>query len=856
MLRSFDSLALRQIRTRPLRAVLTTFGIVLGVGMVFGVLLLVGTIRHTFDQLFESVYGNTDLVASGEFNAGSLPAGDLAKARAVPGVAKASGDVLGVFTLIGRDGRAEKGAKAKVNVAGWQAGAYDLGTIRVLAGRKDVRGGEIALASSWAKDHGIGLGDTIRFATPSGVASLKVAGIIEYTSGLSFGGQGFGRIDLATARALMDKPGVYDEIRIVAGESVDTQALSQRVKHALGRGVDVRTPQAVSADVNEQLQGLNVVLYFFSGMALFVGAFLILNSFNMTVLQRMREIGMLRTIGTTRGMVVRSVMVEALALGVIGTVLGLALGIGLAAGLIRMVGSIGLPVGTLQLSASDVTVAVVLGLAVTAAGALYPAARASRVAPIRAVLSGTEARKRTGIGRAVLGTALFLPGLLLGGLFWFGDFNTGSAAAGVLGIGGTMAMFVGMALAAPFVIMPLIAGLAVPFRRLLPTGGRLAADSLRGNPARTSATAAALMICLSVVVVDGAMSASFLGSIDDQINRNFAQDLTIQPQGLEAGGPVPGISPALRRQIAAIPEAGTVTPKRSIFLKLPEISHGSKIGEVDGVDPRVYPRLDFSTIKGASRALAYGRVARGGVIVSNRYADRAGLRVGDRLSLKGPAGTQSLPVAGIVTTLAGGGIPLVVMSLGTMHAIYGVTADTQILMRARSAPDRALLERKVQALVDRRYPNLEVLSNAELKANIDNHVNRQFALFNAIMAIAVIVSLLGVINTLAMSVMERTREIGVLRALGSSRWQVRRTMLDESLLMTLAGAVAGILFGALIGWAWVKGIQINLEGLAFRFPATTVLLVALGGILLGVLAAILPARRAARLNVIQALSYE
>ncbi len=856
MLRSFDSIAIRQLRTRRLRALLTTFGIVLGVGMVFGVLLLVGTIRHTFDQLFNSIYGNSDLVASGQLGTGSLPASDLPRVRAVPGVKSATGDIFSVFTVVDEHGRAEKGPKSKLNVAGWERGGLDTGSVKVVAGRGELRGREIALADEWATDRGIKVGDVIRVATPAGIAPLRVAGIVRYSSGLSFGGQGFGRVDLAAGRVLMDKPGVYDEIRIVAQKGVAVEPLGKRIQRALGAGIEVRTPKAVSADVNDQLQGLNVVLYFFSGMALFVGAFLILNSFNMTVLQRMREIGMLRTIGATRGMVIRSVMLEGLALGVVGTALGLALGVGLATGLIHFMGNLGLPVGSVRLSAGDAIVAGLLGLVVTAAGALYPARRAGRVEPIRAVLGGSHPRRTASPVRAVVGLLLFLPGLLLGGLFWFGDFNTGSMLAGFVGIGGTMAMFVGMALAGPFVIMPVLTLLAVPFRRLLPTVGRLAADSVRANPLRTSATAAALMISLSVIVVDGVMSASFLGSISDQIDRNFAQDLTIQPQGFGAGGPVAGISTDLRKHLADLSEAGTVTPIRTFFLKLPKLSTQNKLGQAVGVDPRVYPKVDLSKIEGTSRAGAYEGLAKGGIIVGNHYAKNAGLHVGDTLSLRGPSATKDVRIAGVVSTLAGGGIPLVQMSLDTMRSIYGVTSDSQLLVKARSAADRKPLERAADALVARKYPNLEVLSNAELKSSIRSHINQQFNFFNAIMAIAVIVSLLGVINTLAMSVIERTREIGVLRALGSSRWQVRRTMLDESLLIALAGAIAGILFGALVGWAWVRGIQINLEGLSFRFPIATVASVAISGVVLGALASILPARRAARLKVIEALSYE
>jgi putative ABC transport system permease protein len=571
----------------------------------------------------------------------------------------------------------------------------------------------------------------------------------------------------------------------------------------------------------------------------------------------MRELGMLRTLGASRRMATASVLVEALVLGVVGTALGLGLGFGLAAGLISLMRGMGVPVGTLDVSASAVVTAVVVGIVVTLLGAFWPARRAGRISPIRAVLGDAEVRRKASKRRIVIALALFLPGLWFGGSFWFGGESETGGVAAFGGIAMTMAMFAGMAVAAPFLIMPVIRWLAAIFRRLLPTGGRLAADSLVSNPLRTAATAVALTIGLSVVVVNSSMSTSFVKTIEDQMDQVFARDFTVQAQGftIEQGGG-PGVPRSLERRIAAMPETGTVAPLRAMPLELPAIDSGSKQGIAFGVDPVKQPAVDGTEFQGVDQSEVYAELARGGVVIGAPYANRANLERGDTIELLGPEGKQEAKVAGIIDTLGPMNGMEMRMSIDTMNRVYGSYPPAELGVEAASADDRAALESKIGALVDSRYPNLELQSAADAKQEIRDEINRTFNMFNAIVVIAIIVSLLGVINTLAMSVLERTREIGVLRALGASRWQVRRTMLDESLMITIAGSLIGLASGVLIGFMWLRDVDEVLPGLRFHFPSGVAISVALAAVVLGVLAAILPARRAARLKVIDALTYE
>ncbi len=854
-MRSFGSLAFRQVRARRLRSLLTAVGIVLGVGMILGVLLLAVTIHRTFTDLFDSVYGRTDLIVSGE-GGDSVPHSTLSRVRRAPGVSEALGNVTSVFTLVDRSGNASTSASSRLNVAGERPAAAGLSDSRTVAGREARRGMEIALERSWADANGVSLGDRVRLATPAGVERLRVVGLFEFTTGLDFGGQGFARMPLQSGRRLMDKPQAFDEVDVVVdGGDAAIARTRGELRGQLPSGVKVQTPESKTADVEQQLQAFNVILYFFAAMALFVGGFLIFNSFSMTVFQRTREIGMLRTLGAGRWAITGSVLREAVLLGLLGAVLGLGLGVALAVGLIELMRALDFPVGKLAFSSTAPVAAVATGILTAILGALYPARRAGRTSPIRAVL-GTEGL-RAGLRprRAVLGGILIPLGL--GGAFWLGasdETTTIVAAAGMLG---TIAIFFGIALLAPFAIGPLVRGLSWPLRRAFPVEGRLAADAARSDPGRTAATATALTIGLALVVAVNSLGSSFLHSIDDEFDRDFARDLTVQPEGFAPGqGPQQTIAHGLRRRLARIPQAAVVANER--FLYTPDLP-GPKGVKGDGLllafDPPQYEQVDSTSIEGTSRALAFRRLARGWVTLGKGWAQETHLEVGDPITLHGPSGTRHTHVAGIVETVVFGG-QTVGMSLRTMRTVFGVTADTELALKATSAPARPILRKRVERIVNRDYPNLAVLSNDQLKSKVESQVSQQFGIFYAIVGVAIFASLFGIVNTLTMSVIERTRELGVLRALGASRWQIRRSIADESLVIGLIGALLGIAVGTGLGYALLRGLSSGIPGVEYRPPLATMVSVGLAGIVLGLIASVLPARRAARLDVIKAISYE
>ncbi len=859
-MRSYYSLPLRQLRTRKLRLLLTAAGIVLGVGMICGVLLLAATIQSTFTDLFDSVYGKADLVVSGSEETGTLPQADLKSIRAAEGVEEATGSIFAPVSLVGAGGKVADDSTATLNLSGEDPGA-DYSDVVLTDGREVDSGNEVKVLDTWAKSNGVGVGEAIRVAAPTGIRELEVVGLFRFGNNVQFGGEGFGSMPLDAARPILGKPRGFDEIEvIVEGDGpAAVDSVQRRLEDALGRGVQVSTPQQRGDEVQEQIQALNVVLYFFAGMALFVGGFLIFNSFNMTVLQRMREIGMQRTLGATRPMIVRSVLLEATFLGLIGAVLGLGLGLALGYALIEVMKAIDFPVGELELTPVAPIAAVVTGLLTAVAGALNPARRAGRIPPIRAVLGTEGLRTSPRPVRILIGLLLIGPGLF--GAFQLGaaDETTNAVVAG--GIAGTIAIFFGIALIAPFLIGPLTRVLSWPVRKLAPVEGRLAADSARSNPGRTAATATALMIGLALVVGINSLGASFLNSIEREFDRSFARDLTVQPRGFAPGqGPQQSIAPQVERQVERIPEAEVVAAESLIAVaELPRKQgrDSAPSGLLFAFEPSEFLAIDTTEFEagGDSREEFFARLDRGEVSVGRGYSDETGVEVGDTLVLDGPTGSREARVAGIIETVFAGG-QTVGMSRRTLRNVFGINVDSQLAIKARSDDERDALERKIEQVVERDFPNLAVLSNDEVKDNVEEQLNQTFGVFNALVAVAIFVSLFGIINTLSMSVIERTREIGVLRALGATRWQIRRTIADESLVIALIGAVMGIAIGAGLGWALLKGLSFGIPGVTYTPPIATMVGVAIAAVILGLIAAWLPARRAARLDVVRALSYE
>ena len=402
--------------------------------------------------------------------------------------------------------------------------------------------------------------------------------------------------------------------------------------------------------------------------------------------------------------------------------------------------------------------------------------------------------------------------------------------------------------------MPLIALLARPLRRLVPAGGRLAVRRAAGQPAAHRRDGRGAHVGLSVVVVNATMATSFVARVDDQLAAGMVRDLTVRPLGASlADGGAQTVPPALLRELRAMDGVRAAVPVRATFARLPGQDRAAPPGVVIGVEPAQWPLVDRAPVAGASRAQALAGLRRGEVILGAGYAKQEKLGTGDVLELDGPGGVARLRVAAVLAGIGELAVPSVQVSDAVLRQLYGPIPIAEVAVRATSRAEAGAVNDRIDRLVPRRYPDVEALSSAEHRRTVREAIDQQFAFFNAIVAVAIVVSLLGIVNTLSMSVLERTRELGVLRALGASRWAVRRTVLAESVLVTVAGALTGLALGFVIAWWWSHDMGENLPGFVLHVPVATASVVAIASVVLGVAAAALPARRAARLDVLRAI---
>jgi putative ABC transport system permease protein len=512
----------------------------------------------------------------------------------------------------------------------------------------------------------------------------------------------------------------------------------------------------------------------------------------------------------------------------------------------------GLPAGHLSLDGRAVLIAVAAGLAASFVGGLVPAVRAGRLSPLRAVLGEGELRTRPAKRR--IPVAIALAALGIAGVSALATATETSSSAVAAGVAGVLAIFGAVAIAGPFAIRPIASALSWPLRRLTPVDGRLAVDSVRANPIRAAATASGMMFGLALIAASGALAASFLGTVKRDLHRGLVRDFTVQPRDFHPGfGVQQSVAPQLGQRIAQLPGVRVATPERILFVK--DLLDG-RGGLAVGVDPARYPnvaRADYAY--GGTDAEVIPRVERGQVVLAEPLSREAGLRPGDAVTLKGPRGRLQTHVAGVVRTTVFAG-QAVGMSLGTMRAAYGVTTDTNLAITVRRGANRGRVERAIDTILARDYPQLRLLSNAQIKHDVERQVQQQFVLFDGLLGVCVLISLFGLVNTMGMNVLERTREIGTLRAIGASRWQLRRSIAEEGLLLALVGSLLGVVCGVVVGYVLVRGIERTIPALGYVFPAGTVVGVVIAATALGVVAAVLPARRAARMDVVEALADE
>jgi putative ABC transport system permease protein len=855
-LRRFSGISLRNLRARAQRTLLTAIGIVLGVGIVFGVLTLSDTMASTFKQLFSKAYGSADLTVTAAGGSGVFDERVLEKVRSYQGVASAAPRTSLSAALI-LDGKQENGLPEvqSMRLFGVDPESAALATGFELTGGRFPRSGkELTLDGGSAEAAGLRIGDEVTIGTPRGPEKLELVGLLRIPGG-SFGGLAFGMAPLPYAQERFEKPHQISSIAVEAVEGSSVSDLRTRLDQGLGEGLQAERSETRTQEIGSQLQGFRISLLFFAGTALFVGAFLVFNALSMTVLERTRELGMLRALGSTRRMIARSVMVEALILGILGSVLGVVFGYGMAKGLVYLFGQAFLfEMTELVLSPFALVSAIIVGVVVTALAALYPALRAGRVSPVeamraRAGTTGAERRSRT-LARLAPVVGLLLVGVGVPWIYYLAK-NLSANLDGLVyasGIAGIIGAFLGVSLVIPVLVRPLAALFSPVLRLLFGVEGRMAAANATRNRGRTALTASALMVGISLVVAFSALGGSVLGSIGAYLDDSLGSDYVVQSTSHDAHVT---FSRELPAKIEAVPGVEKTTSLVSTFLR-----EGEEVSIVFGVDenyPKIF-RLNYAAGTGTPED-AFSELQDGGALVGKQLAESRKLRVGSKIVLPSPKGPKRYKVAGVVDNDVVGGGAGIYLSKEVLARDFNETEGEFLAIKARPGTDRGALTREVEGVL-KDYPQFTLYSNAGWKAQIEGEFNRQYVFFYAIMGVSVAVSAFGVVNTLSMSVFERTREIGVLRAVGTTRFQIGRLIIDEGVVISLIGCLVGVALGSLLGYLFVRGSGAGGFEVDFFYPKVPALAALFSGLLIGVFAGLLPARSAARKSIVEAVQYE
>ncbi|MDQ5817306.1 MAG: ABC transporter permease [Actinomycetota bacterium] len=852
-LRRFSGISFRNLRARAQRTLLTAIGIVLGVGIVFGVLTLSDTMASTFKQLFSKAYGSADLTVTAAGGSGAFDERVLEKVRGYQGVASAAPRLSLSSSLI-LDKKLENGLPEVqgMRLFGVEAESAALATGFELTDGRFPRGGkELTLDGGSAETAGLRIGDEVTMATPRGPEEFKVVGLLRIPGG-SFGGLAFGMAPLPYAQEAFDKPAKISSIAVEAVEGSSVSDLRKRLDRGLGEGLQVERSETRTQEIGSQLQGFRISLLFFAGTALFVGAFLVFNALSMTVLERTRELGMLRALGSTRGMIARSVIVEALTLGIFGALLGVVFGYGMAKGLVYLFGRAFLfEITDLVLSPFALVSAIVVGVIVTVLAALYPAVRAGRVSPVEAMRArvGTigGGRRSRAVSRLAPVVGLMLVSAGVPWIYYLAK-NLSANLEGLVyasGIAGVIGAFLGVSLVIPVLVRPLAVLFSPLLRLLFGVEGRMAAANATRNRGRTALTASALMVGISLVVAFSSLGGSVLGSIRAYLDDSLGSDYVVQPANQNSDVT---FSSELPQGIQSVPGVEKTTILASTFLR-----EGEEVSIVFGVDQN-YPEI-FRMNYAAGGPNAFSELREGGALVGKQLAASRKLRVGEELELPSPEGPKRYRVAGIVDNDVVGGGSGIYLSKRSLARDFNETEGEFLAIKAEPGTDRDTLTREVERVL-KEYPQFTLYSNAEWKAQIESDFNRQYVFFYSIMGVSVAVSAFGVVNTLSMSVFERTREIGILRAVGTTRLQIGRLIIDEGVVISLIGCLVGVALGSLLGYLFVRGSGAGGFEVDFFYPKVPALAALLSGLLIGVFAGLLPARTAARKDIVEAVQYE
>jgi putative ABC transport system permease protein len=851
--------ALKGLWGRKLRTVLTALAIVLGVSMISGTYVLTDTITASFTKVVDGSYENADAVVSGKVafennnsNTAETPAfpdSVLAKVKRLPDVAAAAGAIGDSVKLIGRDGKviSTKGGES-IGASVDPKNDARFNPLTLTAGKWPVGNGEIAIDQRTSETKHFAIGDNISVAAEEGTRDFEITGIAKFSNASSIGASTIAIFDVPTAQSLFNKEGKFDQVQVAAKNGVTPEKLVSEIRPLLPKTAEVKTAEAQTQEavdnVNEGVGIFQKILLAFGFIALFVGAFVIANTLSITIAQRMREFATLRTIGGSRRQVLRSVMLEALVVGVMASLLGLFFGLAIAKGLNALFSALGVefPQGGTVFATRTIVVSLVVGVVVTLLASLRPAIKATRVPPIAAVREGAtlpvSRLSRWGplVSLVTLGLGILL---LVYGIF--GGGMTVAARLAALGFG-TLILFVGVALNAKRAVRPLAAVLGWPGTRIGGSAGVLARENAMRNPSRTASTASALMIGLALITFVAILGAGLRTSFGDAVDKLFVADYALTAQN--------GFDPFTKEADDAV--AGTPGVTAVSGIRGGDARIFGKNVQVTAVDPDAVKTIKIDWLQGSTSVPA--QLGENGAFVSEDYAKDHHLKLGSPVAVETPTGkVLDLRLKGIFDPPKGGSpFGSVTMSSATFDANYTKPRNLMTLINIKGGVNDSNTARLALALHS--FPDAKVVTASQFKQTQLDDINLTLNLLYGLLGLSVIISLFGVVNTLVLSVFERTRELGMLRAIGMTRSQVRRMIRHESIVTALIGAALGIAVGVFLAILTTQALSD--EGIVLAIPWTTIGVFVVATIVAGMLAAILPARRASRLNILKALQYE
>jgi putative ABC transport system permease protein len=834
----------RGLLAHKMRLALTALAIVLGVTFISGTFVLTDTLNSTFSNLFTSVYSKIDFQVRGvaQFGSGasatrnSLPDSLLARVRGVPGVAGAYGNVEGYAQFIAPDGKPISSSVGTVGV-GWDTDKQ-ISNLHLIAGNPPTAGNDVVMDAATAQSHGFKIGQQVRILG-GGLKSAQaftITGIAQFGNVDNLVGETLAAFTLPTAQRVVGETGLYDFIDIVAKPGADKAAVQHSIARVLPSDAEVVTGQTIINEdqtlVSQALSSLNTILLIFALISLFVGAFTIYNTFSIIVGQRTRELALLRVVGASRRQVLRSVLAEAAIVGVVSSAIGVGLGVVAAIGLKALLSGFGtsLPAGPLTFEPRTAIVGLAVGTLVTLVSAIGPARNAVRIPPVAALTD----RPSDGAGaaptrrRLISGAALVIVGVLLLGL------GLSEPVVALVGVG-AVCIFIGVAMLAPAIARPLSGLLGRPLAALLGTPGELGRENSMRSPRRTAQTAAALTVGLALVSAMAVFGASFSESATSSVDQAISADLLVSVNGSGQ------LSDSVPTVVAAVPGVtATDTVYRSQF------EFQSTLATLTGVTTQnLAGSVILRMTAGSSAALRQGEL-----LIDSTTATKDHLAVGDtvpiRFAYTGPA---TITIGGIYQSNA-------------LIQSYLVSAPYFLAHFRQPHPGAVLASTNgssaVEAAVSNAlapYGDVQVQSRAQFEQAQASSVNQLLGLVYALLALAVLIALIGIVNTLMLSVLERTREIGLLRAVGMRRPQVRSMIRSEAVILATFGALIGIVIGTLMGLALVSSLR--QQGITeTSVPWVRLVEFLVLAAVLGLVAASWPARRAARLDVLAAIAAE